>query len=64
MKAVLQRVTHASVKVDGDIKGCIDKGLLIFLGVGAEDTEDDVIKFVNKIVKLRIFSDENDKINL
>lgn len=64
MKAVLQRVTHASVKVDGDIKGCIDKGLLIFLGVGSEDTEDDVIKFVNKIVKLRIFSDENDKINL
>ncbi len=64
MKAVLQRVTRASVKVDGDIKGCIDNGLLIFLGVGIDDTEDDVIKFVNKIVKLRIFSDENDKINL
>lgn len=64
MKAVLQRVTCASVKVDGDIKGCIDKGLLVFLGVGLEDTEDDVTKLVNKIVKLRIFSDENDKINL
>lgn len=64
MKAVLQRVTRASVKVDGDIKGCIDKGLLVFLGVGLEDTEDDVTKLVNKIVKLRIFFDENDKINL
>ncbi|MDE6103789.1 MAG: D-tyrosyl-tRNA(Tyr) deacylase [Oscillospiraceae bacterium] len=64
MKAVLQRVTRASVKVDGDIKGCIDKGLLVFLGVGLEDTEDDVTRLVNKIVKLRIFSDENDKINL
>ncbi|MDE5648473.1 MAG: D-tyrosyl-tRNA(Tyr) deacylase [Oscillospiraceae bacterium] len=64
MKAVLQRVTRASVKVDGDIKGCIDKGLLVFLGVGLEDTEDDVTRLVNKIVKLRIFSDQNDKINL
>ena len=64
MKAVLQRVTHASVKVDGEIKGKIGNGLLVFLGVGLEDTEKDVIKFVNKIVKLRIFSDENDKINL
>lgn len=55
MKAVLQRVTHASVKVDGEIKGKIGNGLLVFLGVGLEDTEKDVIKFVNKIVKLRIF---------
>lgn len=67
MKAVLQRVAHASVKVDGEIKGKIGNGLLVFLGVGLEgleDTEEDVIKLVNKIVKLRIFSDENDRINL
>lgn len=64
MKAVLQRVTHASVRVDGEIKGSIEKGLLVFLGVGLEDTEEDVKRLVNKIVKLRIFSDENDKINL
>lgn len=64
MKAVLQRVTHASVRVDGEIKGSIKKGLLVFLGVGLEDTEEDVKRLVKKIVKLRIFSDENDKINL
>ncbi|MGN1482072.1 D-aminoacyl-tRNA deacylase [Porcipelethomonas sp.] len=64
MRAVLQRVTHASVKVDGEVKGSIGKGLLVFLGVGLDDTEEDVKRLVNKIVRLRIFSDENDKINL
>lgn len=64
MKAVVQRVTHASVKVDGEIKGQIGKGFLILLGVGQNDTEEDADRLVNKIVKLRIFSDENDKINL
>lgn len=64
MRAVLQRVTRASVRVDGEIKGQIEKGLLVFLGVGLEDTEEDAKRLVNKIVKLRIFSDENDKINL
>lgn len=64
MKAVVQRVTHASVKVDGEIKGQIGQGFLILLGVGQNDTEEDADRLVNKIVKLRIFSDENDKINL
>lgn len=64
MKAVVQRVTHASVKVDGEIKGEIGNGFLVLLGVGQGDTEADADRLVNKIVKMRIFSDENDKINL
>lgn len=64
MKAVVQRVAHASVTVDGEIKGQIGQGFLILLGVGQNDTEEDADRLVNKIVKLRIFSDENDKINL
>lgn len=64
MKAVLQRVIKASVSVNEKIVGEIDKGLLIFLGVGQNDNEDDVERLINKIVKLRIFADENDKINL
>lgn len=64
MKAVVQRVTHASVKVDNEIKGQIENGFLVLLGVGQNDTEEDADRLVNKIVKLRIFSDENDKINL
>ncbi len=64
MKAVVQRVTHASVKVDDEIKGQIQNGFLVLLGVGKNDTEEDADRLVNKIVKLRIFSDENDKINL
>ena len=64
MKAVVQRVTHASVKVDGELKGQIENGLLILLGVGQDDCEADAERLAQKIVKLRIFSDENDKINL
>ncbi len=64
MRAVVQRVSHASVRVDGEITGSIEKGLLVFLGVGQEDTENDAQRLAAKIAKLRIFSDENDKINL
>lgn len=64
MKAVVQRVSSASVSVDGEIKGKIGKGFLVFLGVGKNDSESEVERLVNKIVKMRIFSDENDKINL
>ena len=63
MKIVLQRVTSASVAVDNKIIGAIDKGLLILLGVEADDTDDLLQKYVDKIVKLRIFEDENGKTN-
>ena len=64
MKFVIQRVNHASVTVDGQTVGSIGKGLLILFGDGKGDTEEMLPKFVDKITKLRIFSDENDKINL
>ena len=64
MKVVLQRVTKASVDVDGKTVGEIGNGLLVLLGVGQGDTEKDCERLAEKIVNLRIFSDENDKINL
>lgn len=64
MKIVLQRVTHASVTVDGKVTGKIDNGYLLLFGVGKEDTEDDCRRLADKIINLRIFSDDNDKINL
>lgn len=64
MKAVLQRVNYANVEIDGKIKGEIDKGYMILLGVGANDCESDVRILAEKISKLRIFTDENDKMNL
>ena len=64
MRALIQRVTSASVKVDGKIVGKIGKGFLIFLGIYEEDTEENIEKLTKKIVNLRIFNDENDKMNL
>jgi len=64
MKAVIQRVRNADVKVDGKITGEINQGLLILLGVGPEDTEKIADEMVQKICKLRIFRDEEDKMNL
>lgn len=64
MKIILQRVLNASVSVNGEIKGQIDKGYLVLLGVGQDDTQEDCDRLAEKIVNLRIFSDENDKINL
>lgn len=64
MKIVLQCVSHASVCVDNVCIGKIKKGLLIFLGVGEEDTKEIAEKMFEKIMKLRIFSDENGKTNL
>ena len=64
MKALIQRVTSASVKVEERIVGKIGKGLLVFLGVYEEDTEEKIEKLTKKIVNLRIFNDENDKMNL
>lgn len=63
MKALIQRVDRASVTVDGEIKGEIGKGFLILLGVTEADTDREVTMLVDKITKLRIFSDENDKTN-
>lgn len=64
MKVVIQRVNHAAVVVDGETIGKIDKGLLVFLGVGNEDTKEICDKYVDKISKMRIFEDENGKTNL
>lgn len=63
MKALLQRVTHASVMVENRIVGEIANGLLIFLGITADDTADECEMLAEKICKLRIFADENDKTN-
>ena len=64
MRAVIQRVTSAKVEVEGKVTGEIEKGFLILLGVGQEDTEADCDKLADKISKLRIFADENGKTNL
>ena len=64
MRIVVQRVSSASVTVDGEICGKIGKGYLLLLGVGGGDTEEDCRRLADKIINLRIFSDENDKINL
>ena len=63
MKAVIQRVTSASVEVDGELIGSCGHGLLILLGVATGDTEEDMNRMLAKIVKLRIFEDENGKMN-
>ena len=64
MIAVLQRVSKASVSVDGAVVGKCQKGLAILLGVAEGDSEKDATVLAEKISKLRIFTDENDKMNL
>lgn len=63
MKFVIQRVNHASVTVDGVITGQISKGLLVFIGVGQNDTKETADQFLKKMIGLRIFEDENGKTN-
>ena len=63
MKLVIQRVNHASVTVEGKVTGEIKKGYLVLLGVGQGDDESMVERYVKKLHKLRIFSDEEGKIN-
>lgn len=64
MKAVIQRVSHASVSVDKHTIASVQQGLLILLGITNTDTEEDAEHIVKKICSLRIFADENDKTNL
>ena len=64
MRAVVTRVKHASVTIDGKVNGRIGEGFLVLLGVGPADTEETADKLADKICNLRIFEDENDKMNL
>ncbi|PKL25374.1 MAG: D-tyrosyl-tRNA(Tyr) deacylase [Spirochaetae bacterium HGW-Spirochaetae-3] len=64
MKAVVQRVKNASIAVEGETVGAIDAGLLVYLGVGKEDTEADAAWLAEKICGLRIFEDADEKMNL
>jgi len=64
MRAVVQRVSKAMVEVEGEIISSINKGILVFLGVGEEDTIDDAKYMAEKVTNLRIFEDENGKMNL
>ncbi len=64
MKAVVQRVLHSTLSIDGKEYSKINKGFLVLLGVTHEDTENDANVLAEKISKLRIFCDENDKMNL
>src|SRR5215210_1937751 len=64
MRAVLQRVTRALVRVEGERVGGIEAGLVVLLGVARDDTEQDALYIVEKIINLRIFEDEEGRMNL
>ena len=63
MKVLIQRVKKASVKIDSELFSQIDKGILAFVGINKGDTQEQIEKMAKKIVNLRIFPDENDKMN-
>ena len=63
MRALVQRVSHASVTIDGRIHGQIGQGFLVLLGITDGDTVDDAVYLADKTVKMRVFTDENDKMN-
>lgn len=64
MRVVIQRVKNASVEIDSKINGKINTGFLVLLGIASTDTKQDVDYLVKKVINLRVFSDENDKMNL
>jgi D-tyrosyl-tRNA(Tyr) deacylase len=64
MRAVIQRVKHAAVEVEGEVVGSIGPGLLVLLGVGRDDSEEDARFLAGKIAGMRIFSDAEGKFNL
>lgn len=64
MRVVIQRVTHASVSIEGKVKSKIGKGYMILVGICSEDTEEDIQWLVKKIIGLRIFEDEKGVMNL
>ncbi len=64
MRFVIQRVTHASVTVDGETVGKIGKGFLVLIGIADSDTRETADKLIKKLLGLRIFDDENGKTNL
>lgn len=64
MRAVIQRAKRANVKVDGEIIGEIEQGIVVLLGITHEDTEADLDVLINKMIHLRIFEDEEQKMNL
>lgn len=64
MRIVVQRVSEASVKIDNQVSGEIKQGLLVLLGITSEDTEADIEWLVSKLINLRIFNDEEGKMNL
>ena len=63
MRIVIQRVSHASVTINGEVKSKIENGFLILLGIGEDDSTDDIDWLVKKVVNLRVFDDENGVMN-
>lgn len=64
MRVIIQRVSEASVKIDGEIKSAIQIGFLVLLGIEIEDTTDDADYLIQKLINLRVFSDQDGKMNL
>lgn len=64
MRALIQRVSEASVRVDGKLAGAIDQGLLVLLGVGPDDNQHSADALLHKLLHLRVFADDNGKMNL